>query len=719
MFLNVTIFLYDLRMKTLVTLLLAFLFCGAMAQSNLPACQGQVVGKWNNCFGSQTYNNGDKYVGEYKNGTRNGQGTETFANGQKYVGEYKNGARNGQGTFTFPNGDKYVGEYKNDKRNGQFTVTYNNGDTYVGEFKNDQKDGQGTYTFSDGRKYVGEYKGSRRNGQGVFLYANGKIGRSGVWKDGKLIQSKVIDIAIFERIPKPQLTTEVKAANLRAAKNLPACQGQVVGKWDNCFGSKTYASGNKYVGEYKNGTRNGQGTYTFANGDTYVGEFKDGKYSGQGTYTFANGDTYVGAYKNDRKDGQGTETFTNGREYVGEYKNGRRNGQFTVTYPSGDKYVGEYKNDKRDGQGTYTFADGRKYVGEHKNGKYSGRGILFGSNGTIKESGIFEKGKLVRSQNIDIAGFSQERGSDSASVAKKLSAENERLRAELEKERLRKEAEEARRINDALKARLARLQTENELLANSRPTSNASPAKSTPATTVMAKRRALVIGNNDYKNISKLENAVEDATAMAESLKKLGYQVDVHKNLGQRQFLRALRNFRANLKGGEEVLFFYAGHGIQLGNSNYLLPTDLGSDSAEQVRDESIELQRVLDDFAEQKTKFALAVIDACRDNPFKQSKRAIGGRGLAPTTAATGQMIMFSAGAGQQALDKLNKNDKSPNGLFTRVFLDEMNKPGVPVDQVLRSVRERVVSLAGSVGHEQVPALYDQAIGRFYFKPR
>ena len=93
------------------------------------------------------------------------------------------------------------------------------------------------------------------------------------------------------------------------------------------------------------------------------------------------------------------------------------------------------------------------------------------------------------------------------------------------------------------------------------------------------------------------------------------------------------------------MLFFFAGHGVQLGNSNFLLPTDLGSDSAEQVKDESIELQKVLNDLADQKTKFALAVIDACRDNPFKQNGRAIGGRGLAPTTAATGQMVMFSAG--------------------------------------------------------------------------
>jgi hypothetical protein len=272
----------------------------------------------------------------------------------------------------------------------------------------------------------------------------------------------------------------------------------------------------------------------------------------------------------------------------------------------------------------------------------------------------------------------------------------------------------------AMRQMLAELKKANEDSARAEKQAAAEPAIKEPAKpVVMARRRALVIGNDNYKNVSKLDNAVEDAKAMSEALEGLGYKVDLHANLTERAFKRALRNFRADLKGGEEVLFFYAGHGVQLGNSNYLLPVDLGSDSADQVRDESIELQRVLDDIAEQKTKFALAVIDACRDNPFKQTGRAIGGRGLAPTTAATGQMVMFSAGAGQQALDKLGQTDSSPNGLFTRVFLDEMKKPGIPVDRVLRNVRQRVVTLARSVGHEQVPALYDQAIGEFYFKPK
>jgi len=149
----------------------------------------------------------------------------------------------------------------------------------------------------------------------------------------------------------------------------------------------------------------------------------------------------------------------------------------------------------------------------------------------------------------------------------------------------------------------------------------------------------------------------------------------------------------------------------------------VGSDSEDQVRDEAIPLQRVLDDMNEKRVKFTLAIMDACRDNPFKPTVagRSIGAgtRGLAPTAAATGQMIVFSAGQGQQALDRLGDKDTSRNGLFTRVFVQEMLKPGVPIDRVVKNVRNEVSALAKSIGHEQVPAIYDQVLGDFYFVRR
>lgn len=233
-------------------------------------------------------------------------------------------------------------------------------------------------------------------------------------------------------------------------------------------------------------------------------------------------------------------------------------------------------------------------------------------------------------------------------------------------------------------------------------------------------RVALVIGNQSYTAVPPLRNARADAEAMAAALDNLGFEVLLRTDLDDRSLRQAMRDFKGRLDGGSEAVFYFAGHGVQLGAANYLLPTNITAEDEEQVKDDALMLQRVLDDLAEQKVRFSVAIVDACRDNPFpKQGTRSIGGtRGLAPTTAATGQMILFSAGAGQTALDNLSPDDKDPNGLFTRILLKEITRPGLPVDQVLKRTRQEVVSLAKSVGHEQVPALYDQTVGEFYFTP-
>jgi hypothetical protein len=230
-------------------------------------------------------------------------------------------------------------------------------------------------------------------------------------------------------------------------------------------------------------------------------------------------------------------------------------------------------------------------------------------------------------------------------------------------------------------------------------------------------RKALIIGNDSYKSVAKLVNAREDARTIASNLTAIGYQVTLKLDLNEKEMKSSIRAFANQVQGGDEVFFFFAGHGVQLGATNYLLPIDIIGESEAQIRDESIQLQRILDDMSDRKAKFTLAMVDACRDNPFKSTGRSIGGRGLAPTTAATGQMVIFSAGAGQQAMDRLNDYDKNKNGLFTRVFVQEMQIPGLSIDRVVKNVRNKVADLAKSVGHEQVPAVYDQVLGDFYFK--
>jgi Caspase domain len=238
----------------------------------------------------------------------------------------------------------------------------------------------------------------------------------------------------------------------------------------------------------------------------------------------------------------------------------------------------------------------------------------------------------------------------------------------------------------------------------------------TQAGNAHAARYALLIGNDSYQEVPTLRNARADAEAMGAALQKAGYAVTVMKDRNLKQMKDDVREFKSQIKGGDEVFFFYSGHGVQIEAMNYLLPVDVRAESEDQVRDDALALSNVLSDLRAQKPALTLAVVDACRDNPFKGTGRAIGGRGLTGVGGANGQMVIYSAGEGQQALDRLSEGDPVRNGLFTRVFMKEMERPGVPIDQVARQVRAEVNRQALTVKHEQVPAIYDQVIGQFYF---
>ena len=146
--------------KKLILLSVA-LILSATVSFALPACPSDQTKRYHNCFGTYTWPNGEKYVGEWRDDKKNGQGTYTWPNGEKYVGEWRDDKYNGQGTLTLPNGEKYVGEWRDDKKNGQ-----------------------GTFTFPDGEKYVGEFKDDEYNGQGTLTFANGTV-NEGIWKDDK------------------------------------------------------------------------------------------------------------------------------------------------------------------------------------------------------------------------------------------------------------------------------------------------------------------------------------------------------------------------------------------------------------------------------------------------------------------------------------------------------------------------------------------------------
>ena len=276
----------------------------------------------------------------------------------------------------------------------------------------------------------------------------------------------------------------------------------------------------------------------------------------------------------------------------------------------------------------------------------------------------------------------------------------------------KRQAEAKKREDDRLIAMKERAEREAKEEAERK--KNAPP-------TVFAMRRALLIGNDTYKYADVLKNAREDARAMANELEGFGYKVTLRLDQSQKEMQATLRDFHDSVKEGDEVLFYFSGHAVEIDGKNYLTPVDTIGMNQNQLADDSIDLKSsVLDPFTRKKAKLTLALIDACRDNPFLKTastKSVMGSKGLAPTTPATGQLIVYSAGSGQTALDRLGANDTAINGLFTRVFLQEMKKVDLPIDRIIKNVRTEVVKLAKTIGHEQVPAIYDEVVGDFYFK--
>ena len=227
------------------------------------------------------------------------------------------------------------------------------------------------------------------------------------------------------------------------------------------------------------------------------------------------------------------------------------------------------------------------------------------------------------------------------------------------------------------------------------------------------KRVALVVGNNDYRNVPKLLKAVNDARTMGDTLKQLGFTVMVAENQNRQAFSQTLLAFDKSVEAGDTAFFFYAGHGFEIAGQNFLLPTDVPAATEGQeelVRDASILADRIIERLQNRKVRTAILVFDACRNNPFERAgTRAVaGGGGLAPMTQLPeGVFSVFSAGPRQTALDRLSNDDTNPNSVFTRTFAKELTQPGANLVQVAQRTRRLVSEMAETVTPQADPGLF------------
>lgn len=231
------------------------------------------------------------------------------------------------------------------------------------------------------------------------------------------------------------------------------------------------------------------------------------------------------------------------------------------------------------------------------------------------------------------------------------------------------------------------------------------------------KRVALVIGNSNYKHVTKLVNPSNDAQDLTGALKRLDFQVIEGRDLDKQGMNRIIRKFSKAVRNADVALFFYAGHGVQVNGKNYLAPVNAQLNSEADLDFDMVSLSLILRQM-ERAKRTNLVFLDACRDNPLLADlARSMGAtrsasltRGLARVETGLGTFISFSTQPGNVALDGEGRN--SP---FTKALLQHIETPGVDIGSMMINVRKDV--LKSSRG-KQVPWENSSLTGQFYFKP-
>ncbi|WP_069470555.1 caspase family protein [Candidatus Marithrix sp. Canyon 246] len=243
------------------------------------------------------------------------------------------------------------------------------------------------------------------------------------------------------------------------------------------------------------------------------------------------------------------------------------------------------------------------------------------------------------------------------------------------------------------------------------------PDTSPQQTQVISKKRvALIIGNADYK-FAPLKNPVNDAEDMNASLKKLGFDVIFLKNANYESMDLAIKNFKKKLGNDIIGLFYFSGHGVQYEGMNYMIPADISEPTVSAIKYKSIPIEYVLSNMEEANNQVNIIVLDACRNNPFKNGTRAVR-KGLAQITAPSGSLIAYATSPGKVAEDGVGRN--SPYTMYLKKFILDQD---LYLEEIFKKVRNAVqkqtkkrqtpwestsldgedIYLARTINHEQI----------------
>ena len=326
------------------------------------------------------------------------------------------------------------------------------------------------------------------------------------------------------------------------------------------------------------------------------------------------------------------------------------------------------------------------------------------------QASLYGFNKSTNSDKLNLVGSAPQQQASSANqpfpivALQPNNSERDRLNAEVEIERKKRQeleqqlaaAKERERITSELDLeRKKRQELEVQL---------ASAVLPTPPQTIVQRRtaHALVIGNGAYPGSGRLDNPVNDANAISQKLRSMGFTVTTVTDANRQKLVQSMAQFRRTAASADISLLYYAGHGVQIFGTNYILPTDVDQTDPAQATIQGVSLNSVVENFLPGKTK--LVFLDACRDNALQRTNDRSVSKGLAPISAAEGTLISYATKDGQTAADGVG----SKNSPFTQALLEHLNDPQ-DIAVVLRKVRERVMKITGG---KQQPWEYGSLTG-------
>jgi tetratricopeptide (TPR) repeat protein len=223
-------------------------------------------------------------------------------------------------------------------------------------------------------------------------------------------------------------------------------------------------------------------------------------------------------------------------------------------------------------------------------------------------------------------------------------------------------------------------------------------------------RVALVIGNASYPDADPpLNLPIKDARALADELKRIGFEVEFGENLTKQQLLNAMASFKKKIRSGSTVLVFYSGYAVQAGHHAHMIPIDAQVWAERDVQRDGVSIESALGEMSDQGAGVKLVIVDASRRNPFERRFRSASA-GLGPIVAPNNSLVIYSAGLGQVVNDA-----RGEQSLFMREFLKELRSPGIGAEEVFTRTR---IDVSRASEAEQVPWVSSSLVQSFSFGP-